>query len=95
METCIEFFLGHKHSSPEVLYHLSETFRLVNEKLNSDEALSDTSLGTILMLIIQEQIRKEKQQADVHYQGLRRMIQLRGGISTLENNPPLLLKICK
>jgi hypothetical protein len=95
METCNEFFFGESVSSPEAMYHLSRTFALLKKRLKSDEALSDSTLGLILMLIIQEQIRKEHMQAKVHYEGLRKMVELRGGLCQLENNLPLLLKICK
>lgn len=95
MAACNEFFLGQVVSSPETLYHLSQTFALVQTRLTSDEALSDSTLGIILMLIIQEQVRNEHQKAEVHYEGLRKMIELRGGLCQLEGNLPLLLKICK
>jgi hypothetical protein len=95
METCNEFFFGKNDSSPQAMYHLSKTFDLVNKRLESDEALSDSTLGLILMLVIQEQIRREHLQAEVHYEGLRKMVELRGGLCQLESNLPLLLKICK
>jgi hypothetical protein len=95
METMNEFFFGQKTSSCKAMHHLSRTFDLVKKRLESDEALSDSTLGLILMLIIQEQIRKEHVQAEVHYEGLRKIIELRGGLGELENNLPLLLKICK
>ena len=95
MEASNDFFLRKGLASSEGLYHLSQTFTLVKGKLESDEALSDSTLSIIVMLIIQEQMRKGKWEAEVHYQGLLKMIELRGGLSQLENNLPLLLKICK
>ena len=95
MEACSSFFFGGGSSSPEALQHLSKTFTLVQERLASDEALSDSTLGIILMLIAQEQIRHEQREAEIHFEGLKRMIELRGGLSQLESNVPLLLKICK
>lgn len=95
METCNEFFFSDGVSSPTALYHLSQTFTLVNKRLQSDEALSDSTLGIVVMLIFQEQMRKEKLESEIHYEGLRKMIELRGGLCQLERNLPLLLKICK
>ena len=95
MDTCNKLILGGGFSSPEVLYHLSKTFTLVKRRLKSDEALADSTLGIILMLIIQEQIRNEQMEANIHYEGLRKMIELRGVLCQLERNLPLLLKICK
>lgn len=95
METCNEFFFSDGVSSPKALYHLSQTFTLVNKRLQSDEALSDSTLGIVLLLIFQEQLRNAKLDSRIHYEGLRKMVELRGGLCQLEGNLPLLLKICK
>ncbi len=67
----------------------------MQQRLESEEALSDSTLSIIIQLIIQEQIRKEQWQAEIHYEGLRKMIELRGGLCEMEKNLPLVLKICK
>lgn len=95
MEACNGFFLGGDLISSEALYHVSQTFVLVRKRLESDEALSDTTIGIILMLIVQEQVRKEDRAAEIHYEGLKKMVELCGGLCQLERNPHLLLKICK
>ncbi|PWY75522.1 hypothetical protein BO70DRAFT_430957 [Aspergillus heteromorphus CBS 117.55] len=95
METCNEFFYSQGVSSAKALHHLSQAFTLVNRRIQSDEALSDSTLGIILMLIFQEQLRKAKWESKVHYEGLRKMVELRGGLTRLEGNHPLVLKICK
>lgn len=95
MVTGNEFFYQGGVSSAEALYHLSNTFTLIKKRLQSDDALSDSTLGMILMLIFQEQMRNERTQAEIHYEGLRQMIELRGGIAQLESSLTLLLKICK
>ncbi|OBT65829.1 hypothetical protein VE03_05446 [Pseudogymnoascus sp. 23342-1-I1] len=95
MEACNGLFLGGDLVSSETLYHVSQTFALIRKRLESDEALSDTTIGIILMLILQEQIRKEDRAAEIHYEGLKKMVELRGGLCQLERNPHLLLKICK
>lgn len=79
----------------EVSYHLAQTFSWVREQLKSDNALSDSTITVILCLVLQEQLRKSQVVATIHYQGLRKMIELRGGLEQLEGNLPLLLKICK
>lgn len=95
MQTCNDFFIGNGASSQMALYHLSQTFTLVNKRLQSNEALSDSTLGIILLLMLQEQMRKAKLETGIHYEGLRKLIELRGGLCQLEGNLPLLLKICK
>lgn len=94
MEACNEFFSGGTRS-PATFYHLSRTFTLVRKRLKSEEAVSDSTLGIVLMLVIQEQIRNEQSEAQIHYEGLGKMIELRGGLCQLERNLPLVLKICK
>jgi hypothetical protein len=95
MQAWNEFIIGKGSSSQKALYHVSHAFASVREKLDSDEALSDSTLALILMLLIQEQVRNQQFVAAIHYEGLRKMIELRGGLCQLEGNLPLLLKICK
>ena len=94
MTACNEFF-GAGPSSPQGLYYVAQTFALVRDILESKDALADSTLAIVLLLVIQEGIRKEHSNARVHYEGLRRMIQLRGGLSQLDHNIQLVLKICK
>lgn len=82
-------------SSPAGLYHLGQTLAMINKRLSSEDALSNSSLGIIVMLIIQEQIRNDHNIAAVHYDRLCRIIALRGGLGQLEHNMPLVLKIRK
>ncbi|RYP84522.1 hypothetical protein DL769_001181 [Monosporascus sp. CRB-8-3] len=94
MQACNELFLGEGESSPKALYHLSQTFAQVRKRLQSPDALSDSTISTVLSLITLEQIRKDQPGAKIHIEGLRRMVELRGGLDKLEGNPPLLVKIC-
>jgi hypothetical protein len=84
MEAFNHFFMEEGTSSPEALYHLSTTFSLVEERLKSAEALSDSTLGIIFMLVLQEQIRQGQIEAEIHFDGLKKMIELRGGLSKFE-----------
>ncbi|KAF2659127.1 hypothetical protein K491DRAFT_591752, partial [Lophiostoma macrostomum CBS 122681] len=92
--TCNEFFRGCT-TSAQVLYHYTKTLHLVGERLESGEALADSTIAIILMLVLQEQMRHEQLQAEIHYEGLKKMVDLRGGLRGLETNRPLVLKICK
>jgi hypothetical protein len=95
MEACNEFFSNGVSRSYKALNFLSQTFAVVQERLQSEDALSDSTLGLVLSLVLQEQIRQEKVEAEIHYNGLKKMINLRGGLCQLEKNLPLVLKICK
>ena len=95
MQACNEIFLSDGDSPPKALYHLSRTFALVKERLESDNALSDSTIAIVVSLIIQEQIRQQQSAAAIHVKGLERIVKLRGGLSQLEGNISLVLKICK
>jgi hypothetical protein len=88
------FFISGGISSPKALSYLSNTLSLVNRRMQGEEALSDSTLCMVMMLILQEQIPHEET-SQIHYEGLRRMIKLRGGLSQLESCPTLLLKMSK
>jgi hypothetical protein len=95
MEACNEFFLGGNPCSPKGLRYLSQTLALVNKRLQGEDALSDSTLSIVVALVFQEEMRNDRSSADVHYTGLRSMVELRGGLGQLEGNLPLVLKICK
>lgn len=95
MQTFNEMYASNGNSSPKTLYHLSQTFNYVTRLLAGPHALSDSTIMIVVTLISQELIRKGYGDLKVHLDGLQRMIQLRGGLSKLEGNPALLLKVCK
>lgn len=95
MQACNEIFSGDGNGSVKVLHHLSRTLVRVQTRLASDDALSDSSIALVLSLISQEQISNRIDAAEIHAKGLEKMVQLRGGIDSLEGNVPLVLGICK
>lgn len=95
LDACNQLFLLGGDSSPQALYHLSEAYAHIQKRLASPDALSDSTIGLVVAFIHQEQIKKGGSQARIHFDGLRRMVALRGGIGELEGNLPLTLKICK
>ncbi|KAI5461788.1 hypothetical protein BGZ63DRAFT_424645 [Mariannaea sp. PMI_226] len=95
MQACNEIFLGNTTGSPKALHHLSQTLAQVKRRLESDDALSDSTIGIVLSLVAQEQIRQDHRGAKTHFDGLEKIVELRGGLDQLEGNLPLLLKVCK
>ncbi|KAJ5657614.1 uncharacterized protein N7484_001263 [Penicillium longicatenatum] len=95
MQASNEIFHCHGESSPKAMYHLSQTFAQVNKRLQGDDALSDSTIAIVMSLITQEQIRQQLSAATVHLKGLEKMVELRGGLTQLGQNVPLVLKICK
>ncbi|KAF1964065.1 hypothetical protein BU23DRAFT_494060 [Bimuria novae-zelandiae CBS 107.79] len=95
MQACNELFLGDGEDSPMAMYHLSKTLEHVQARLQSAEALSDSTMSLVMALITQEQVRHQHEAASIHMDGLVGMIQLRGGLASLEGCLPVLLKACK
>jgi hypothetical protein len=44
---------------------------------------------------MQEQIRQQSYAVQIHADGLRKMVELRGGLSQLEGDIGLAIKVCK
>lgn len=95
MQACNEVYLNRGENTPKALYGLSHTVNQVRERLESPDALSDSTITMVLSLINQEQMKQCHTAAKVHLQGLRKMIELRGGLEQLEGNISLVLKACK
>lgn len=97
MQASNELFLGNGESSPTALYHISQTLAAVNRRLQSSEALSDSTIAIIVSLVRQEQIRNRQADSTIHFKGLARIVELRGGLDQMEaeGNALLPLKVCK
>ncbi|KAF7533748.1 hypothetical protein G7054_g6815 [Neopestalotiopsis clavispora] len=95
MDATNAFFVRGGPQGPEGLQYYSRSLALVKDRLLGHEALSDSTLMLIILLILQEQMRQEIESARVHYEGLKKMIELRGGLDQLEDNAPMALKVCK
>ncbi|CAG8981701.1 hypothetical protein HYALB_00006574 [Hymenoscyphus albidus] len=82
--------------SIETMRHLSDTFRLINEKLAGDEALSDGTIAVILCMTQYERIRGHYRMGRVHFKGLKQIIELRGGIAQfIVDGPEIAQKLFK
>lgn len=77
----------------ESVRHLLRATRLINERLSGNDALSDTTLATIVCLIHYECLRGQHHDAMTHFTGLQRIIELRGGVASLMGSPQLAEKI--
>ena len=95
MASVSAFFLGRKSLPTEAIYHLNQAVRLVNAKITTSEALSDSVISVVNLLVLQGLIREDQSHAKTHLDGLRKMVELRGGLGQLLQNEPLLVKICK
>ncbi|KAI1803530.1 hypothetical protein F4811DRAFT_562433 [Daldinia bambusicola] len=72
----------------EGLRHLSHSLRIVNQRLSGEKALSDTTLASVVAMLQYERMCGQYHQSLVHFRGLQRMVELRGGISQLRRDKP-------
>ncbi len=79
-----------RQETTEALFHLSHSLRLVNQRLagGGGLALSDTTLAVVVAMTQHERLLGCHRNALVHFEGLQKMITLRGGISTLMSQCP-------
>ncbi|KAH8650082.1 hypothetical protein BX600DRAFT_517300 [Xylariales sp. PMI_506] len=90
----IAIIRGNPIETPDILSHLSQSFNLVNQRLRGDEALSNSTLSVVIGLTIYECILGNQEKARVHFEGLRRIVKLRGGLHQLQDFE-LVQKLCR
>lgn len=56
---------------------------MTNERLSGSDACSDQAIAVVTMLAIYQRMHHQQAVGLVHFQGLRRMVELRGGLAKL------------
>ncbi|KAI1260290.1 hypothetical protein F5Y18DRAFT_441954 [Xylariaceae sp. FL1019] len=79
-----------RQETAEALSHLSRSLQLVNKRLAEarDVAISDTTLAVIIALTQHERLLGYYHQGLVHFEGLLKLLDTRGGISALVTRNP-------
>ncbi|KAI8966282.1 hypothetical protein F5Y11DRAFT_188817 [Daldinia sp. FL1419] len=86
--------IANREDDAEGLRHLSDSLRLVNQRLSGGNALSDTTLAAVVAMLQYERMCGQHDQGLIHFRGLQQMVELRGGISQLlRDRPELTQKI--
>lgn len=78
------------------LQHLSKALGLIRERLVSEDdivKLSDQTMMVIMVLAIHSTLTGQYHTAVNHLKGVRKIVDLRGGMVGLRSNPKLLLEI--
>jgi len=73
----------HANPCPMALKHLSKAYRLTQARLSGPDAISDMAIAAVTMLVIYQLVHGEPRIGLVHFNGLCRMIELRGGLAEL------------
>lgn len=74
----------------EALRHLSQTFQLVNKRLSGNDPVSDATIAVVIGMAQFERHQGQYRRGIIHLNGLMRMVELRGGISSLTLHKPTL-----
>lgn len=86
--------LPYIHNSQEYFAFKVETIKWINGRLRHDVlGTSDTTIGSILLLISFEIARGNIAESIHHVNGLERIVNLRGGITSFGNNKHFLIKV--
>lgn len=95
MATLNAFVFATEAPPSEANYHLGKAVGLVKEKLGTAEALTNSNISVVNFLAVRDMYRGDQLSAEIHLKGLLKMVELRGGLSQLEGDCTLALKICK
>lgn len=82
--------LCEKEDATDAIRHLSRTFRIINERLAGNGAVSDETIAAVVAMAQYDRHQGEYTRGCIHIQGLCRMIALRGGIAKLASERPTL-----
>ncbi|KAF2165715.1 hypothetical protein M409DRAFT_24005 [Zasmidium cellare ATCC 36951] len=84
-----------------ISYHLVKSIGLLRDRLTDaageggKERISDPTINAIVMLAGQALLMGEEKTARKHVVGMKRLVEMRGGLSTLEKNTKLLLEVLR
>ncbi|KAI0973203.1 hypothetical protein F4678DRAFT_20777 [Xylaria arbuscula] len=83
-------FPATRQETAEAFSHLSRGLHLVNQRLAGDResALSDTTLAVVVLMAQHERLLGYHHHALVHFDGLHKIVALRGGISRVVSECP-------
>lgn len=81
----IDFARQSNSHTTESNRYLGSALSIINKRLAGADGLSDSTLAVVISLCLVEIARQKPQQAQLHFNGLCRMIDMRGGIACLTN----------
>ncbi|KAI1765462.1 hypothetical protein GGR53DRAFT_261179 [Hypoxylon sp. FL1150] len=80
------------------LHHFVKALKLLRERISRDDThvtLSDNTLAAIMAFAGHALLTGDYKLAMNHVEGLRKIVSLRGGVSTFKSNPKLLIEILR
>lgn len=89
---CVGYAAGREPNTLGERHHIAKALELVNQRLSGDDAVSDINIAGVMALCILEAMKADAMHLKVHFDGLLRMIELRGGLEQLQHNYALVEK---
>ncbi|RHZ53930.1 uncharacterized protein CDV56_107306 [Aspergillus thermomutatus] len=89
---CLNNLVTKQEGILQAMSHISHTFRLINQRLSRQEAISDTTMAVIVSMAQYERHQDQYRRGLVHIQGLQRMAQLQGGVLQLLKSHHILVQ---
>ncbi|KAK4120924.1 hypothetical protein N657DRAFT_692803 [Parathielavia appendiculata] len=89
-------FVREAKFGPKVIYYLNKTLQTLREHLADDElATSNSTISTVLTLVMLSDVMDDTAAAKNHLQGLYQLVNIRGGILALQNHMDLQAKVLR
>ncbi|KAJ8069238.1 hypothetical protein OCU04_002904 [Sclerotinia nivalis] len=82
--TALNNLIINQEDPKTAMHHLSRAFRLINDKLSGNDAVADTTIAVVLTMSHYYRLQGQFRQGLVHLQKLEKMVEMRGGIASLE-----------
>ncbi|OHW98964.1 hypothetical protein CSPAE12_02353 [Colletotrichum incanum] len=83
-------------TSRRTSFHVWKTLNLLNRNISDkDLALADSTIATVVSMCMVSEVFGDRNSAATHVKGMRRIVELRGGIESFRHNLQLRVKICR
>ncbi|GKT66260.1 hypothetical protein ColTof3_13599 [Colletotrichum tofieldiae] len=83
-------------TSRRTSFHVWKTLNLLNRNISDkDLALADSTTATVVSMCMVSEVFGDRNGAAAHVRGMRRIVELRGGIESFRHNLQLKVKICR
>lgn len=79
----VDFFRGETQISPKALKHLGKAYALISERLSGPNATSRATIVTVTSMSLYQRLHRLQSIGMVHFQGLLKILALRGGMRRL------------
>ena len=93
MDTLNAFFLDKQSLSSQTSWHIGQAIRSVSERLTEPSMFEESSFLVVNFMIVQALVQENDTSAITHKRGLQQMIKHAGGLSELQLEYTLALKI--